>query len=236
MNGQRWCLWCGPAFVVLFSLGFILCAGFMPAPAPTLPAEQVAALYRDNSVGIRVGCALMMFATGLLLPWLSLISAQMSRIKTCSKALVNTQLASGVAVVAILLVSVLVWLVAAFRPERDPAITQMLNDLAWLSLLTPVSTAVIQVVAIGVAMLGDRGSPPVFPRWGGYYNLWTGFLFFPGVAAMFARTGPFAWNGLLPYWIPFAFFGAWFIVMFFLLSGAIRQQERQSAVSGGTAA
>lgn len=229
--GQRWCLWCGPAFAVLFGLGFILCAKFMPAPPPTLSAEEVAALYQGNSVGIRVGCAIMMFATGLLVPWLSLISEQMARIRNCSRALVNTQLAAGTAVVALLLASVLFWEVAAFRPERDVGITQALNDLGWLFLLTPVSIAVIQVVAIGVAMLADRGARPVFPRWGGYYNLWTGFLFAPGVTAIFARTGPFAWNGLLPYWIPFAFFGAWFFVMFFLLSGALRQQAGQDSAA-----
>ena len=236
MDAQRWGAWCGLAFVVLFSLGFILCAGFMPAPSPSQSAEEVAALYRDNSIGIRIGCALMMFGTGLLVPWLSTISAQMSRIQNCSKALVYTQLGGGVAVVALLLVAILLWTAAAFRPERDPAITQMLNDLAWLSLLTPVSIAVVQVVALGLAMLGDRGTPTVFPRWAGYYNLWTGFVFVPGVAAMFARSGPFAWNGLLPYWIPFAFFGAWFIVMFFLLSAAIRQQETAATLLNRTTA
>lgn len=234
MNGQRWCALGGPAFVLLFSVGFIFCAGFMPAPAPTMPADELAAMYRDNSVMIRVGCALMMFATGLLLPWLSLISAQMSRIKTCSPALANTQLTTGTAVVAFLMLPILLWAVTAFRPERDPAMTQLLNDLAWLCLVTPVSIAVLQVVALGVAILGDRAAQPVFPRWAGYYNLWTGFIFVPGVAAMFARSGPFAWNGLLPYWIPFAFFGAWFLVMYVLLLGAIRQQEQQAAA--GTAA
>lgn len=234
MNGQRWCALGGPAFVVFYSLGFILCAGFMPAPSPAMPAEELAAMYRDHSVMIRVGCALMMLAVGLLLPWLSLISAQMSRIKTCSPALVNTQLTAGTAVNVFLMLPIMLWAVLAFRPERDPALTQLLNDLAWISFLTPVSIAVLQVAVLGVAILGDRNASPVFPRWAGYYNLWTAFVFAPGVAAMFARTGPFAWNGLLPYWIPFAFFGAWFPVMYVLLLGAIRQQEQQDA--NGTAA
>lgn len=77
MGGQRWCALAGPAFVVLYILGFIVCAGFMPAPPPSMPAEDLAAMYRDDSVMIRIGCALMMIAVGLLIPWLSLISAQM---------------------------------------------------------------------------------------------------------------------------------------------------------------
>ena len=187
-------------------------------------------MYRDDSVMIRVGCALMMIAVGLLIPWLSLISAQMERIAGCSKAVVNTQLAAGTAVNVFLMLPVMIWAALAFRPERDPGLTMLLNDLAWLSFLTPVSIAAIQVAALGAAILGDRGAQPVFPRWAGYYNLWTAFVFVPGVAAMFARTGPFAWNGLLPYWIPFLFFGTWFLVMYVLLLGAIRQQEQQHGV------
>jgi hypothetical protein len=39
------------------------------------------------------------------------------------------------------------------------------------------------------------------------------------------RSGPFAWNGLLAFWLPFSVFGVWMIVVSVLLLRALRQQS-----------
>jgi hypothetical protein len=48
---------------------------------------------------------------------------------------------------------------------------------------------------------------------------------------MFMKTGPFAWNGLLVWWIPFAMFTGWFVLMITLTWRAARQ-DKQPAETG----
>jgi hypothetical protein len=114
-------------------------------------------------------------------------------------------------------------MITAFRPERDPQLTQVLNDMAWLLLVAPVSSAMVQAGALGLAILGDVGERPVFPRWAGYYNLTAAVIYAPGALAAFCKTGPFAWGGLFAFWLPAAAFFSWFVMMFFLLRAAMQR-------------
>jgi hypothetical protein len=226
---SRLCLWSGPLYVVLFGIGFWPLAGLFPPPSPSLSAEQVAAFYQSNTNMIRLGVAIVMVGAGLQAPWIALIAEQMKRIRGCPLALVYTQLGAGCAGIVLFIMPCIFWLLAAFRPERDVQTTLLLNDLSWLSLVTPVPLAMVQVAALAVAILLDKSARPVFPRWAGFYNLWLAVIFLPGVVAAFFKSGPFAWNGIFPFWIPASVFFSWFIVMFFVLRKALRQQEGESA-------
>ena len=77
----------------------------------------------------------------------------------------------------------------------------------------PAIPATIQALSIAVPILLDKTSPPPIPRWVGYANLWLGILFVPGMLVVMWKTGPFAWNGLLSFWIPAAFFVVWLILL-----------------------
>ena len=62
-------------------------------------------------------------------------------------------------------------------------------------------------------------------QWVGYYNFWNGVTFIPGGMLTFFKTGPFAYDGLFVWWIPFTFFFGWFPVIFFVIRKAISQQR-----------
>jgi hypothetical protein len=66
---------------------------------------------------------------------------------------------------------------------------------------------------IGVPILQDRRTVPVFPRWSGYYCLWTALLVTPGSLVPFFKAGPFAWDGIMSWWVPVAVLALWFFVM-----------------------
>jgi hypothetical protein len=53
----------------------------------------------------------------------------------------------------------------------------------------------------------------VFPRWLGYFNIWAAVSFMPGVLLIFFKSGPFSYQGLFVFWVPFAVFGAWIMIM-----------------------
>jgi hypothetical protein len=147
-----------------------------------------------------------------------------------------TQLALGAAFVLVFVVPVVFWQAAAFRPLDNIEITQRLNDLAWMSVLIPVPVITVQGLAITLAILSDKSSSPVFPRWVGWFNLWAQIIFLPGVLSPFFKHGVLAWNGLLAFWIPVAVFTAWMIVLSVMLFRAIKDEERQYQAGRASAA
>jgi hypothetical protein len=124
---------------------------------------------------------------------------------------------------------------ASFRvDEQSPDITRILNDLGWLFFVGVPSTLLVQIAVIGVAALIDNRDTPIFPRWYGYYSLWTALLLAPaGVVVLFKR-GPFAWNGLFTFWLAVCAFCVRMVITFRLLTGAITAEESLAPAGVGT--
>jgi hypothetical protein len=125
------------------------------------------------------------------------------------------------------IVSLILWQAATFRPERSPEIVQTLNDVAWMLFVCIASTPILQALVMGAAVLGDRRARPIFPRWAGYFDFWVALLFLPGSISVFFKDGPFAWNGLLTWYLPLTVFTAWIIVNTVLTLRAITRAERE---------
>jgi hypothetical protein len=49
-------------------------------------------------------------------------------------------------------------------------------------------------------------------------------VFVPAALIPFFKTGPFAWNGVLSFWLPVGLFVVWLFVMWSVLTKAIRSQ------------
>lgn len=226
---QLLCAWCGPLCAIGWVLGFWTFAGFIPPPEPGADAETIAALYRENTFGIRFGLMILMFAGSFYGAWSAVITVQMKRIEGVNPVMAYTQLVMGAVFVLIFVIPVTVWQAAAFRPEGSPELIQRLNDLGWIMFLNPVSTILVQGLAIGAAILADKSSKPIFPRWAGYFSIWCVLIFQPGALLVFFKSGPFAWNGLLAWWIPLGVFTAWMLTMSGLLIGAIKREAASAA-------
>ncbi|MEU7814979.1 hypothetical protein [Pseudonocardia sp. NPDC049154] len=210
---QLLCAWSGFAMLAGTLAGFLV-AGVLPLPpAAWWPADRVLAFYTDSPTTTRVGFVLASMSVGLLLPLVGLLSAHLVGIEGRVPVLAFLQLLGGAVTGVMLLVPLLMMAVCAFRVDRDPALVLLLHDLAWLLLLPPVVPFMLQAVAVGVAVLGDRSAEPLMPRWVGYLNLWIAFLFLPGVLPFFFYSGPFAWQGVFVFWLALAAVGAWVVTM-----------------------
>ena len=226
---QLLCTWSGPVFVVLFTIGFWFLAHYLPPPSPNAGAEEIAALYREHTGPIRLGMFLMVACSALVAPFVAVISVQMQRLERGAGVLSYTQLAAGAVGILFLILPALLWTIAAFRPERDPNLILLLNDMGWIFFLMPFGTFSLQNLAIGLAVLGTDGAPHLFPRWAGYFNLWVAVLFVPGGLLTFFKTGPFAWDGLFVFWVPLVVFLLWYGAMFVLLRQAIAKPAGAAA-------
>jgi hypothetical protein len=87
--------------------------------------------------------------------------------------------------------------------------------------------SLLQSVALGVAILLDRRTQPLFPRWVGYLCFLTAALYVPLSLVPFVRTGPFAWQGLLNFWAVFVMFFVLIVVVTPYAFRAVRRLERE---------
>jgi hypothetical protein len=132
----------------------------------------------------------------------------------------------------------LFWLIAAFRPERDAALTQMLNDLAWVTFTTAVPFLIGQSVILALAIYLDRQPSPVFRPWVAHFNLLVAAALIPAAFVGLALHGPMAWDGLLPFWVKNIAIAVWIVVMAAVLGRDIyrRRAEGGHQVAEGAVA
>lgn len=219
-RSQIWFAWSGVFLVVVASIGYWILAGYLPVIPASDSAEEVAAFYREDTNLIRVGILMAMTAW---VPWFFLTavtSIQMARMQPQRPVLALGQLIVGCAGGVFLTLSSIFLLIATFRPERSPELTQMINDFGWITLFITVPIFAAQALLIGVAVL--RPDPPVqvYPRWYGYLNVWVATLFIPGLFIPLVKTGPVAWQGILVFWLGFTTFFVWIMAMVYVIRDA----------------
>ena len=219
------CIWSGPVVVVLTVLGMVVFGRYIfPATDPAATGEVIQAFYVDNLFGTRFGLLLLLVAFSLVVPFSVAISLQLRRIEQ-TPAMSWTNLVAGTTGAIEGIMAVLIWMVCAFRPaEIDPDITRAFHDLGWLVFLIDVPIFQIWLTAIGVAILRDKNQVPLFPRWFGYYCIWVAVLLFPAWAIIFFKAGPFAYDGVLALYLPFAFFFSWMLMMTWYLFKALNRK------------
>jgi len=205
--------WSGIIMVIVMGISFVSLNQFMPPHSPALSANEIAAIYQERANPIRFGSVLIMLFSVLYVTWSLSIDEVLSRIEGVNKLLLSSQVLGAVLGCAFLLLSVILFGVTAFRPDRPPELTLLLSDLAWLVLVTPSGPFILQTASLGAAVLTDRSETPVLPRWLGYLTLWVSASTVPALVAFFFKTGPFAWDGIFPFWLPFILFSFWILLM-----------------------
>ncbi len=230
---QRICAYSGVICVLLFFGGFVA-AGFLPPLSPAMSATQVAAHYQTHTAGIRLGAGLIFLSSGFYVWFTAVISGQMQRIPGVHPTVINAQLAAGAFACLTFLVPALMFAITAFRPDRSPDATLLLNDMSWIMLVMPWIPFMAQYFAFAFAILSDPRSQPLFPRWLAYFNIWAELMFTPAIILPFFKSGPFAWNGLFVFWIPATVFVSLFVVNATCLIKAINSESRESFGAGET--
>lgn len=224
------CSWGGLAALVITLIGWLV-AGLLPLPlGPSNTLSDVVAFYSSDSTRRMVGFVLATLGVCFAMPMVGVISIHMLRMERRLPLLSLIQLGSGSVTILINLLASMLFAVLTFRPElRAPESIMMLNDLTWLIFFTPIMPFIIQNVAIGIAVLTDRGKS--FPRWVGYLNLWVAFAFVPDILAYFFFSGPFAWNGIFVFWLALTAYAAFLVVM-----SVVTRRANAALIRGGSAA
>jgi hypothetical protein len=227
IDGELILLWTLPVVALIWGSAFVLFPGFTPPMSPTLSAEQVAAFYRDpeNLARIRYSMILFNWFCVGLIPILILIVMQIRRMAHRTPIFSFAVLGCVAGGPTLFLIANVCWLLAAYRPERAPELTQMFNDLAWITFTTQVPFLIAQSVLVALAVYFDDQPHPVLPRWVGHFNLLVAAALIPAAFAALAFDGPLAWDGVLSFGLKNAAIAVWIAVMSVVLGQAIRRER-----------
>lgn len=223
-TGQSISLWIAVVFGAVLLVAFLLFPGFFPPMSPEKTPAEVATFYRDHTSQIRASMIIFNFCGIMLIPFFMVIVHQMKRMATSSQVFAYSYLSAAATGATLFAIADLFWLIAAFRPERDPQLIQLLNDIAWIVFTAPVGMIVGQNLCLALAVYLDVSPRPVFPRWVGHFSLLVAAAMIPSACAAAVRTGPLAWNGVVSFWLRIGAYGLFLVVMYFVLRRAIRQE------------
>lgn len=212
---HRGSVWCCLAGLVLFFAGLLM-ADLLPPLSPHSSAGQIALHWRTNTDLRRFGLLLITFAGVMIAPFVAVTSAQMKRIEGATAPLSYLQLGTGFLLVVAFIVPGYLMEVEAFRSARAPSEVLLINDTAWILFVGMFPPFFFQCLAIAGACFLDQ-QQTIFPRWLGYLNVWVALIFVPAGLIYFFKTGPFAWNGIFPFWVALADIGVWFCAMAYAL-------------------
>jgi hypothetical protein len=233
LDGELLIFWSLPVVAVIWASAFVAFPGFVHPMPPSLSAEQVAAFYRDpeNLPRIRYSMIVFNWFGVALIPFLALIVMQIRRMAHRTPILAYCFLGCIAAGPTLFCMADLFWLLAAFRPERDPELIQLFNDLAWVTFTSQVGFLVAQSVFLALAIYLDDQPRPVFKPWVAHVNLLVAAALAPAAFAALAHDGPVAWNGLLSFWVKNAAIAAWIVAMAVALGQAQRRQRREAGAA-----
>ncbi|OBJ59556.1 hypothetical protein [Mycobacterium colombiense] len=229
-DGELILLWTLPAALILWIASFFLFPGFNPPMSPTMPAEQVAAFYRDpeHIPQIRYSMIVFNWFGVCLVPILALIVLQIRRMAHRTPIFSYAMLGCAAGGPTLFLVANVCWLLAAFRPERSPGLTQLLNDFGWITFTIVVPFLIGQSVILALAIFFDDQARPVFPRWVAYFNLLVAAALVPAAFVGVSLTGPLAWDGFLSFWVKNVAIAVWIVVMGVVLGQAIYRERAET--------
>jgi hypothetical protein len=203
---NRFLILCGP-LTLLSAFTFLISPLFIPPVSPSSTAEAVTNYYREHENGMKAG-VIFMFLAAILWPLYSIgLNIQLSKIPGVHPTILSAQIAAGFTTAMGFLLISISFASTIYRLDREPALTQLLSDIAWLTFTFTIPSPLIQETTISYAIPSDIRAQPLIPRWIAWLDTIITLLWLPGVEAHCVHHGPIAWNGAITFWIgTFSFF------------------------------
>ncbi|MET0163414.1 MAG: hypothetical protein ABW318_00240 [Vicinamibacterales bacterium] len=229
-RSQRVGLWCGVAFYILFFGACWPMAGFIPPPEPGWTGEELISRYRDNIAWIRAAMPVGLISGVLLVPWSTVLAIQVARLERGIPFWAITCVAAGAVNSVAFFLPFIFWSGAFYRLDRTPELILLINDMTWLEFVMVWPPVFLQMLSVAIAGLTHEGHKQVFPRWYYYLCAWCAALLIPGSLIIFFFRGPFAWNGLLAFWLPLTAYTIYILTSFVLVHRAIKNHAAEHAL------
>lgn len=217
------------SFISLLIFGFAFCKllGMVPPPPPSLTPAEVASFYTSNAFDIKLGAVIASVTSAFLIPFSVVVGLQLARIENGTPAWSVLAIAGGSLTCIFLVIPPILWGVAAFSSSRSPELTALVNEIANISLVTTGQFYIfntVPIIYVGLTAKPDPYNP--FPRWLCWFTAFMTVIGETGILSYLFKTGPFAWNGLFAFAIPFAAYFLWISIVYYCLFSALRRQAK----------
>lgn len=220
-------VWCAIAYILMLLLGWGVIAGFVPPIHPNAGALQVAEQFRRDHTQICIGMIVIMFSALVFIPFGAVLVHYVRQIEGGTGMLTYAALLGCAGNMILSFYPAMMWLVAAYRPQRNPQLVYLFSDAGWLQFVGGATVLLAMPLTLAACALLDHNPQPIFPRWFGYLNIWIVLLICPDQILFLFQHGPFSWNGIFGLWIPVTAFAAWFLSTFWLLRRAVLSDRKQ---------
>jgi len=230
-DGELILFWTLPVIAIIWVSAFFLFPGFLHPMSPTMSADAVADFYRDETARIRYSMILFnWFGVGLI-PTVILMAMQVRRMAHRTPILSYSLIACAGGPPCLFLIANMFWLLGSFRPARSPELTQLLNDLAWVTFTILVPYLIAQCLLLALAIYWDHQEQPVFKTWVAHFNLLVAVALAPAAFGALTLSGPLAWDGLLSFWVKNIAIATWIVVMGVVLGRAILRRRAEEPIA-----
>lgn len=234
VTAQRVLMWWLLTFAVLTGVAFIVLLRVIPPPSSTLSADQLASWYSERVGSIKAGAMLLGWVSAWMIQLAVVLWAQAKRVEPGHSKVWSTTILLSCSISSIFVAfPALAFGAAAYNAERAPQITQVMHQLAVLTMVTTDQLYLPAWVGIAVICFISKDSPSnPFPRWWGWVTAWSIIVIEPGALAFLPKTGLFAVNGVVAFWIPAFAFGLWIFGQAWLIFRALKVQEHEEQEHG----
>jgi hypothetical protein len=221
----------GLAVVPLLFISMLL-AGTFPPWDPSWAPEKVVQVLTSEKTRTGVGFMIHTAGVSLFALWGAAVTVSIYRMEAGRRlpilAVAQGILAGGNVVYFELIP--LVWSSAQYRAgEVAPEITMSFTDFGWFLYLGTWAPFSLQAIVIAIAVLEDQKRKRVFTH-GRLVAFWS-FAFatvglFSAPMGLF-KSGPFAWDGLLAFWVVVVTWGFWELTLTWQMHAAIGRDEKR---------
>jgi hypothetical protein len=231
LGSQKLGLWCNFVFVALTAIGWLGIAHFiLPAPADLGLQGTKVWFSETHHWGVLIGCSIFYVAAGILTPGSVAFGLMLSKIEGRRPLWSITTAVCGVFISLIIFFNCCAWMVAAYRPQTAPDVIQSWYDWAWFAFLLGWIYLALEMVATGAVEMMDDRAEPMVPRWFSYATFLGAFCLLGAAGPAFFQSGPFAYHGLLAFYLPVVIWAAYLMMTsWFMIRSVNREIEARGA-------
>ena len=212
--------WMVPVFFNIFGLVFVPLSWMMPPRSPSSPEPQIVAFMQSHN--LLAACAILTLFFGFAAVGNSVYLMQIKRMSVSPVFRYTVMVGSMTGAIVGMLFPLFCFGLGAFRPGYRPSILVMLYDFGYLAFIGSLGCFCVMWMAFALAIILDQNN--ILPKWLGYYTIWQYVTELVAAPVWIARSGPFAWNGLMTFWLAMAMYVPWQIIVYVCIYRSIKNQ------------
>lgn len=212
--------WSVPVFFTIFGVVFVPLSAMMPPRSPSSTPAHIDEFMHSHN--LLVACAILVLTFGLGPVSNAVYLIQMKRMSVSPVFRYVLLMGAITGTIVGMLFPLFCFGLGAFRPGYRHDILAMLFDFGYLAFIGSLGCFCVMWMAFGLAIVLDQNG--VLPKWLGYYTVWQYVSELVAAPVWIAKSGPFAWNGLMTFWLAMTLYVPWQIIVYVCIFRAIKNQ------------